>query len=261
MGVVRNVPLGDVDRIERDVLPIATDYPAGFVLDWHEHRRAQFLYGATGTMVVETDNGTWTVPTAQGVMIPPATRHRVRMLGVSTSSLYIEPAAVPWWPMACVVVEVSSLLRELLLVAADLPAEYDRDGREGAIAALLLFELATLRSLPLHLMLPTSADLVALCRSYLGKPEVGVTNAEWAGRVAMSERAFTRRFLREVGVSPAAWRLRARLLAAIPMLRSQPVTRVASTLGYASPAAFSFAFSREFGMAPSAAGRREDTHR
>ncbi|ABG92393.1 conserved hypothetical protein [Rhodococcus jostii RHA1] len=33
-------------------------------------------------------------------------------------------------------------------------------------------------------MLPTSADLVALCRSYLGKPEVGVTNAEWAGRVA-----------------------------------------------------------------------------
>lgn len=104
-----------------DVLPIATDYPAGVVLDWHEHRRAQYLYGATGTMVVETDNGTWTVPTAQGVMIPPATGHRVRMLGVSTSSLYIEPAAVPWWPTVCVVVEVSSLLRELLLVAADLP--------------------------------------------------------------------------------------------------------------------------------------------
>lgn len=122
-------------------------------------------------MIVDTGDGTWTVPTAQGVMIPPATRHRVRMLDATTSSLYIEPVAVPWWPPSCVVVEVSSLLRELLLVAADLPAAYDRGGRDGAIAALLLLEL--------------------------------------------------------------------------------------STLGYASPAAFSYAFSHEFGMSPSAVGRRE----
>ncbi|WP_043824709.1 AraC family transcriptional regulator [Rhodococcus opacus] len=251
---MRNVPLSEVDGVERDVLAIATDYSPGFLLDWHEHRRAQFLYGATGTMIVDTGDGTWTVPTAQGVMIPPATRHRVRMLDATTSSLYIEPVAVPWWPPSCVVVEVSSLLRELLLVAADLPAAYDRAGRDGAVASLLLL-LSTLGTLPLHLTLPASADLVALCRDYLDTPEAGVTNADWAGRVAMSERAFTRRFVREVGISPAAWRLRARLLASIPMLRSQPVTRVASTLGYASPAAFSYAFSHEFGMSPSAVRR------
>jgi AraC-like DNA-binding protein/quercetin dioxygenase-like cupin family protein len=260
-NAVRNVPLSEVDGVERDVLAIATDYSPGFLLDWHEHRRAQFLYGATGTMIVDTGDGTWTVPTAQGVMIPPATRHRVRMLDATTSSLYIEPVAVPWWPSSCVVVEVSSLLRELLLVAADLPAAYDRGGRDGAIAALLLFELSTLGSLPLHLTLPASPDLVALCRDYLGTPEAGVTNADWAGRVAMSERAFTRKFVRETGISPAAWRLRARLLAAIPMLRSQPVTRVATSLGYASPAAFSYAFSHEFGMSPSAVGRREGISR
>ncbi|WP_228000082.1 AraC family transcriptional regulator [Nocardia australiensis] len=253
---MRNVPLHEVDAVERDVLPIATDYTPGFLLDWHEHRRAQFLYGATGTMVVETDDGTWTVPTAQGVMIPPATPHRVRMLDVSTSSLYIEPAAVPWWPVSCVVVEVTSLVRELLLAAAELSAEYDHNGREGAITSLLLYELASLGPLPLHIDLPRSADLAALCRAYFSEPEVGMTNAEWARRVTMSERAFTRRFHREVGTSPAAWRLRARLLAAIPMLRAHPVARVAAVLGYASPAAFSFAFSREFGMAPSVTGRR-----
>ena len=59
-----------VDHVERDVLPIGTDYPPGQVLEWHEHRRAQFLYGATGVMVVDTAAGTWTVPPERAVLIP-----------------------------------------------------------------------------------------------------------------------------------------------------------------------------------------------
>ncbi|MEU2593017.1 cupin domain-containing protein, partial [Streptomyces albidoflavus] len=94
---MRNIPLDQVDHVERAVLPIGTDYPPGHLLDWHEHRRAQFLYGATGVMVVDTADGTWTVPPERAVLIPAATRHRVRMLGVSTRSLYVEPDAVPWW--------------------------------------------------------------------------------------------------------------------------------------------------------------------
>lgn len=68
----------------------------------------------------------------------------------------------------------------------------------------------------------------------------------------MSERAFTRRFHRELGTSPAAWRTRARLVAAIPLLREHTVTQVAVRLGYSSPASFTAAFSRTFGIAPSA---------
>ncbi|MGW9368129.1 AraC family transcriptional regulator, partial [Streptomyces albidoflavus] len=41
---MRNIPLDEVDHVERAVLPIGTDYPPGHLLDWHEHRRAQFLY-------------------------------------------------------------------------------------------------------------------------------------------------------------------------------------------------------------------------
>ncbi len=78
-----------------------------------------------------------------------------------------------------------------------------------------------------------------------------MTNAEWAARTASSERAFTRRFRAETGDSPAVWRARARLLAAVPMLRTASVTAVSGRLGYASPAAFTAAFTRAFGTPPS----------
>ncbi|MFD7719748.1 AraC family transcriptional regulator [Streptomyces sp. NPDC059814] len=255
---MKNVPLADVDHVGRAVLPIGTDYPPGHVLDWHEHRRAQFLYGATGVMVVDTADGTWTVPPERAVLIPAATRHRVHMPGVSTASLYIEPDAVPWWPVTCMVVDVSPLLRELLLVAVGFEADYGLSGREGAVAALLLYEIAERAPLPFHVGLPASADLARLCREYLAAPDAGVTNAAWAARTAMSERAFTRRFRSETGDSPAVWRARARLLAAVPLLRNASVSEVGGRLGYASPAAFTAAFTRTFGLPPSrfTAGRQ-----
>ncbi|MFB6958386.1 helix-turn-helix transcriptional regulator [Streptomyces sp. NPDC056309] len=248
---MKNVSLTDVDHVDRAVLPIGTDYAPGHLLDWHEHRRAQFLYGATGIMVVDTADGSWTVPPERALLIPAETRHRVRMLQVSTRSLYIEPKAVPWWPATCTVVDVPPLLRELLLAAVEFELDYDLSGRDGHIAALLLHEIAALAPLPFHIGVPASPDLAALCRAYLAAPDVTVTNAAWAARTAMSERAFTRRFRRETGESPASWRARARLLASLPMLRSASVTDVSGRLCYASPAAFTAAFTRAFGAPPS----------
>ncbi|MFD7064734.1 AraC family transcriptional regulator [Streptomyces sp. NPDC059906] len=248
---MKNVPLADVDHVDRAVLPIGTDYPPGHVLDWHEHRRAQFLYGATGVMVVDTGEGTWTVPPERAVLIPAGTRHRVRMLGVSTRSLYIEPAAVPWWPGTCTVVDVPPLLRELLLTAVEFEADYSLSGRAGSVADLLLHEIAARAPLPFHVRIPAAADLAALCRAYLAAPDVGISNAVWAARTNMSERAFTRRFRAQTGDSPAVWRGRARLLAAVPLLRTGSVSEVAGRLGYASPAAFTAAFTRTLGIPPS----------
>ncbi|WP_369214315.1 AraC family transcriptional regulator [Streptomyces flavofungini] len=248
---MRNIPLADVDHVDRAVLPIGTDYPPGHLLDWHEHRRAQFLYGATGVMLVDTADGTWTVPPERAVLIPPATRHRVRMRGVSTRSLYIEPGAVPWWPATCTVVDVPPLLRELLLAAVEFEPDYSLTGRSGGIAALLLHEIAERTPLPFHVAMPASADLSGLCRAYLAAPDAGATNAAWAAGVAMSERAFTRRFRAETGESPAVWRARARLLAAVPLLRSASVSEVGGRIGYSSPAAFTAAFTRVFGLPPS----------
>ncbi|ROS78088.1 AraC-like DNA-binding protein [Curtobacterium sp. PhB130] len=248
---MRNVRVEEHDHLSRDVLPIGTEYPPDFLLARHAHRRAQVLYGASGVMLVETDEGSWTVPTDRAVLIPPGVEHEVRMLDVTTWSLYVEPDAVPWWPTSCTVVEVGPLLRELLRAAFDLPLEYDPHGRDGAVLRLALQELQRVAPLPLTVALPTAGALRDLCRAYLADPDVHVTNADWARSAAVSERTLDRRFRAALGVGPAAWRTRARLLASLPALRDATVTEVASGLGYASPAAFTAAFTKAFGSPPS----------
>lgn len=248
---MRDVLLSEIDHLPAVVLPIATTYPTDHLLPWHVHRRAQFLYAATGTMLVETDDGAWTVPGERAVLIPPGVRHQVRMLDVQTASLYIEPSAVAWWPPACRVVEVPSLLRQLLLAAAHLDADYAEDSRDDALMKLILLEVAVLAEMPLHIALPHQEPFAQLCREYLANPDLAVRNSDWARSAAMSERMLTHRFRHLTGTSPAAWRSRARLLAAIPLLRHKTVTEVATRLGYASPAAFSYAFTRAFAVPPS----------
>ena len=78
---MRNVPLDSVDAVARPVLAIGTDYPPGTLLDTHTHRRAQVLYGMSGVMEVETDDGAWAIPPYSGVWIPAGKPHRVRMQG------------------------------------------------------------------------------------------------------------------------------------------------------------------------------------
>lgn len=248
---MRNVALTDLDHLRVDVLPIGTDYPPDTLLERHEHRRAQVLYGARGVMLVETDDGSWTVPTDRAVLIPPATPHAVRMLEVTTWSLYIEPDAVPWWPTTCTVVEVGPLLRELLRAANDLEAEYDADGRDGLLVRLALHELRRVSPVPLSVSLPHAGPLRELCTAYLADPDVRVTNADWARAAALSERTLDRAFRAATGSSPAAWRARARLLASLQLLRRSTVTQVAARLGYATPAAYTAAFTRTFGRPPS----------
>ncbi|MFF8817120.1 AraC family transcriptional regulator [Leucobacter sp. NPDC015123] len=266
---MRNVSLAALDGSARTILPIATDYPPGHLLDWHEHRRAQLLYAAAGTMLVETADGAWTIPGERAVLIPPLTPHRVRMLDVQTNSLYIEPGVVPWWPVTCRAVDVPPLLRELLRAAADLgrlEGEHRSEGehrweaergeeRAEALLALILIELEQVREAPLNLPLPAAPPLAGICRAYISAPDVALTNADWAAAANVAERTLNREFRAATGMSPGAWRARARLLAAIPLLQHQTVAEVSGVLGYASPAAFSFAFARAFGEPPSALRR------
>ncbi|MEU6387895.1 helix-turn-helix transcriptional regulator [Streptomyces sp. NPDC046939] len=248
---MRNTSVDAYDHLPVDVLPIGTAYPPDHLLRRHTHRRAQLLYGASGTMQVETDEGAWTVPTDRAVMIPPHVAHEVRMVGVTTWSLYIEPDAVPWWPVTCTVIEVGPLLRELLRAANDLDADYDTAGRDGALVRLALHELRRTAPVPFAISLPRDEPFRTLCRAYLAAPDASLTTAEWARAAAMSTRTFDRRFRTLTGTSPATWRARARLLASLPLLPALSVTEVAGRLGYASPAAFTAAFSRAFGAPPS----------
>ncbi len=248
---MRNIPLDDVDTIERPVLAIGTDYPPGRLLEFHRHRRAQLLYGATGIMRVDTADATWTVPTRRAVLIPSNTDHQVLMDGVSTRSLYIEPSAAPWFPTRCQVVDVSPLLRALLLAAVDVPAEYQSHGRDGALISLILHEIQSVTPLPLDLPMPGRDDLRSLCQAFAAAPSVRELPGQWATRLSVSSRTFNRVFRAETGLTFQQWRQRACVLHAIRLLSTgATVTRVAATLGYDTPAAFSAMFAKQVGSTP-----------
>lgn len=250
---MRNIPLHTVDATPRPVLAIGTDYPPGTLLAAHSHRRAQFLYGMSGLMDVLTDDGAWVVPPYNGVWIPPGKRHQVRMRGVSTRSLYIEPEAVPRPGEQCEALLVSPLLHELLLASADVPALYDTQGRDGLLVALMLAELSRARPLPLFAPIPQEPRVAQLCLAFLAQPDIRVTPQDWAHRLNWSLRTFTRRFRTLTGLSFAQWRQQACLMAAVTRLAAgESVTRVALDLGYESPSAFSSMYRRMMGEAPSA---------
>jgi AraC-like DNA-binding protein/mannose-6-phosphate isomerase-like protein (cupin superfamily) len=241
------------ESIPRPVLAIGHDYPASFELDRHHHLRNQLLYAEKGVVAVSTPQGAWTAPPERAVWIPAGVPHSVRMVGqVSTRSVLIDPAASPDFGDRCRVVGVSPLLRQLLVVAASVPSEYEEDGRDGLVMRLLVAELAQAPVVPLSAPFPQSPGLAARCHAFLERPSAHDTIDDWSEAVGLSRRAFTRAFRRETGMSFAEWRQQACLLSALPRLAAgEPVTAIALDLGYDSPAAFATMFKRLSGMPPS----------
>jgi AraC-like DNA-binding protein len=243
----------DIDEtVPRPVIAVGRDYPASFELDLHQHRRAQFLYAARGVVAVSTPHGAWTAPSERGVWIPGGTPHAVRMVGeVSTRSVLIDAQCLELGDR-CRVIGVAPLLRQLLVAAADIPAEYDAEGRDGLVMALLVAELRLAPELPLSAPFPQTPALAARCHAFLERPSPHDTIEGWSEAVGLSRRAFTRAFRRETGMSFGEWRQRACLVVALPRLAAgEPVTMIALDLGYESPAAFTTMFKRLTGTTPS----------
>lgn len=248
---MRNGSIHDLDHTPRPVVALGTDYPDGYLLPSHRHRRAQLLYGATGVMQVSTRDGRWVVPPQHAVWIPPEVAHEVLMLGVSTRSLYIEPEAMPALGERCQVIGISSLMRQLLLEAVDMPLDYDPHGRDGALVSLLLHELARASPLPSHVPLPEDERLLVLCQAFLRQPDSHEQPGTWAGQLHVSLRTFNRLFRQQTSLSFVTWRQRACVVQALAQLAAgHSVTRIALDLGYESPGAFSTMFRRVLGYPP-----------
>ena len=218
----------------------------------HSHPRAQLVYAGSGVMRVETDAGCWVVPPVRGVWIPAHTVHKVTMLGpVEMRTLYIREDAAPGLPDTCCLLEVSPLLRALILALVEEPVAYDRSGRAGQIAALVLCELRFLKVPALHLPMPAEPRLHALCAELVANPDSRDTLDTLAACQATSSRTLARQFHRETGMSFRQWRQQARLVEALGHLANGvPVARVADRLGYRSASAFAAMFRRALGVEP-----------
>ncbi|MDM9618755.1 helix-turn-helix transcriptional regulator [Rhizobium sp. S96] len=252
--------LAAIEAASEPVYAIPSDYPSGYHVKPHSHSRAQFVYARTGVVMVSSRQGRWMVPPEHALWIPAGLEHTVDMLGdVTMLSAYVASSALTERPTAIRVVALTDLARALIVEAVVPPEEVCNPVRHGLIMALLLEEVLRLPDRPLGLPFPADQRLAALCRGFIENPSAHLVIEDWAERMAMSRRAFTRAFRRETGVSLSTWRQQAAVFTALPRLASgESVTAVALDLGYESAAAFTTMFRRMLGAAPRAYFRSPD---
>lgn len=244
-----------VEWLERKagaVIASPEDYPDGYRVPTHRHSRAQLLLALSGVVMVSTTSGRWMVPPEHAIWLPAGIDHSVEMLGdVAMRSIYVRPHELEGLPNDLRVVAVNNLMRSLIIEAGTLPENGNPGPRGEHIFALLLHEIPNLHAQPLGLPLPAEPRLAALCRSFVSAPSPHATIDDWARLLSASRRTFTRRFLRETGLSFSTWRQQACLFAALPRLADgEPVTSVALDLGYQSVPAFTTMFKRMLGEPP-----------
>ncbi|UQY43783.1 helix-turn-helix transcriptional regulator [Erwinia sp. PK3-005] len=243
----------DFSFASRPLVPLAHDYQHGDREPLHYHSCAQLIHTLSGVIRVHTRFGNWVVPPSRGVWLPAGTQHALDITGqVAARTLFIDPLARADLPASCQVVQISPLLRELIVSALSLPESCLPGSRTERIYELILDEIRVLPALPFYLPQPQSGALITFCQQIQAQPGENWTVKKAAQQLSVSERTLSRRFYQQTSLNFSEWVRRARLMAAlIRLAQGDPVTTVALELGYDSPSAFSAMFRRIMGSTPS----------
>ena len=230
----------------------ATTYPDGTRLDRHDHAWAQLAFCNSGVMQVMTDQAAWLSPPTRAIWLPARVAHEITMKGeVATRFLYIAPELTERLPPEVQVLEVTPLLRHLILHILKLRMLDPRRPEHDRLAGLLIDLLMAARPQDLALPLPRDRRALSMAQHLRDAPADVAPLAELARGAGASLRTLQRLFPAETGLTLEAWRQKARLITAVAMLSGgAPVAVTASDCGYESPSAFIGAFKRHFGVTP-----------
>jgi len=216
---------------------------------WH-----QLVCATRGVLTVRTDRCAWVVPPHRAVWIPAGFPYRLEMSGVvAVRMLYIRPRKRGGrsLPRDCSVLNVTPLLRELILRTVEMGALDAAIAEHRRLIGVILDELKVLVAVPLQLPLPRdsrAARFAALANHDSGAIPPTETLLRQSGA---SRRTMERLFRAETGMSLGQWQRRQTLLVALRRLAAgENVSGVAAQLGYNSASAFIAMFRRELGQTP-----------
>lgn len=211
----------------------------------------QLAYASRGVMTVATTDGLWIVPPHRAVWIPAGATYSVQTSGrVSLCTLFLRPTLSRGrLPRRCVSLDVSPLVRELVLHAAQRNTLRRDRAADRRLAGVIVDQLVTLPRAPLRMPMPVDARARAAADLLAATPAAPL--ARVAHGAGASVRTLERLFLRETALPLGRWRRRARLVVAVRRLaEGASITEVAGDVGYATPSAFVAAFRRELGTTP-----------
>ena len=244
-------PLGDKHS---QIATLSHNYPAGHVIPSHFHDRDQIVYASRGVMTVRTSVGTWVVPTHRAVWIPAAVPHTITMSGtVAMRTLYLTPRLASTLPRSCCVINVSPLLKELILHVCTVTALKKSIQRQRHLIEVIVDQLKVIQMVPLQL--PNLSDRRALrvARTLISDPSNRQALAQICKGSGAAKRTIERLFQEEAGMTFGKWRQQLRLMQAMRLLaEGAKVTHAALEAGYSTPSAFISMFRKALGTTPTA---------
>jgi AraC-like DNA-binding protein/quercetin dioxygenase-like cupin family protein len=245
------------DRLGESHSQITTltyDYAPRHVVPLHFHDRDQLVYASRGVMTVRTSAGTWVVPTHRAVWIPARIPHTITMSGtVAMRTLYLNPRLAKTVPRHCCVVNVSPLLKELILQAWSTRALKKTIQWQSHLISVIIDQLEAIQMVPLQLPNPSDPRALRVAALLLENPGDRRPLTHISKAAGASKRTVERLFREGVGMTFGKWRQQLRLMQAMRHLADgAKVTHAALESGYSTPSAFISMFRKTLGTTPTA---------
>lgn len=240
---------------QTDSMPIvlqASELAEGGRFPWHKHERAQLVYASSGVMTVTTRSAVYVIPPQRAVWMPVGTEHCIdAQRAVTMRSLYIDETLTGLCPPKPYVLQITPLLRELIMAAFATGNAYSGESPQGRMMHVILDQIAAQPKLELSLPLPTDLRLLRITNVLMTDPANKRTLDEWAAIAGASKRTLNRLFNKQTGLSFQQWRQQLRLQRGVELLAAgESVSRIALDLGYENSSAFIAMFQRCFGVTP-----------
>ncbi|NBN77148.1 helix-turn-helix domain-containing protein [Microvirga tunisiensis] len=225
---------------------------AGSVTRLHCHDAGQLFHVVRGSLAIDTERGTYFVPPERAVWMPARFAHETRYLTQSeVRYLYVQRDAAGALPAEPRILQMTQLLRELILAYMSFARAETAEGPAARIGAVILDQLVLQPAQGLDLPMPAEDRMRRLCERIARDPAAAPPLTEAAESCALSVRSFERRIQAETGLSFRSWCRQARLFRALELLASGcSVSDVAFRLGYEGPSAFVATFRKAFGVTP-----------
>ncbi len=254
MSQKRQTAIFDRSRDRKSAVTTLTrDYPSGHVVPLHFHDRDQLVYASRGVMTIRTRNGTWVVPPHRAVWIPTGIAHTITMSGlVAMRTMYLKPRLAKALPRDCCVINVPTLLKELIIHACTVHTLKKSVKWQMHLLAVILHQLETVQKIPLQLPHLSDPRLVRIAEILISDPRDSRTLSQLCKGTGAGKRSVERLFQQEIGMTFGKWRQQLRLMQGTRLLaEGAKVTHAALECGYSTPSAFTSMFRKALGITPS----------